>query len=60
MQKLTDGMRDFLERQPYATLATHNPDGSIHAVPLAYIFEDGLFFLAPSSSSKARNLAARP
>lgn len=60
-QKLTDGMREFLERQPFATLATHNPDGSIHVVPLSYLFEDGQFFLATSSSSrKARNLAARP
>ena len=27
-QKLTDGMRVFLERQPFAVLATYNPDGS--------------------------------
>ena len=60
-QKLTDGMREFLERQTFAMLATHNPDGSIHVVPLSYIFEDGRFFFATSSSSrKARNLAARP
>ena len=45
-QKLTDGMREFLERQPFATLATHNPDGSIHVVSLSYLFEDGQFFLA--------------
>lgn len=60
-QDLTDGMRGFLERQPFAMLATHNPDGSIHVVPLSYLFEDGRFFFATSSSSrKARNLAARP
>jgi PPOX class probable F420-dependent enzyme len=60
-QELTDGMRGFLERQPFAVLATHNPDGSTHVVPLSYMFEDGRFFLATSSSSrKARNLAARP
>ena len=60
-QKLTDGIREFLERQPFAVLATYNPDGSIHVVPLSYMFEDGRFFLATSSSSrKARNLAARP
>jgi nitroimidazol reductase NimA-like FMN-containing flavoprotein (pyridoxamine 5'-phosphate oxidase superfamily) len=42
-------------------LATYNPDGSIHVVPLSYIFEDGRFFFATSSSSrKARNLADRP
>ncbi len=60
-QELTDGMREFLERQPFALLATLNPDGSVHVVPLSYLFEDGRFFLATSSSSrKARNLAARP
>jgi PPOX class probable F420-dependent enzyme len=60
-QELTDGMREFLERQPFAMLATYNPDGSIHVVPLSYVFEKGRFFFATSSSSrKARNLAARP
>jgi PPOX class probable F420-dependent enzyme len=60
-QKVTDGMQEFLERQPFAMLATYNPDGSIHVVPLSYIFEDGRFFFATSSSSrKARNLVARP
>jgi PPOX class probable F420-dependent enzyme len=58
---LTNGMREFLEQQPFATLATHNPDGSIHVVPLSYMYEDGRFFFATASSSrKARNLAARP
>lgn len=60
-QELTDGMREFLERQTVAMLATYHPDGSIHVVPLSYIFEDGRFFFATSSSSrKARNLVARP
>jgi PPOX class probable F420-dependent enzyme len=60
-QELTDGMQAFLKRQPFAMLATHNPDDSIHLVPLSYIFEGGRFFFATSSSSrKARNLAARP
>ena len=43
-QKLTDGMRGFLERQPFAMLGTYNPDGLIHMVTLSYIFEDGRFF----------------
>lgn len=60
-QELTEGMQEFLKRQPFAMLATHNPDGSIHVVPVSYLFEDGRFFFATSSSSrKARNLAARP
>lgn len=60
-RELTETMRNFLERQPFATLATRNVDGTMHVVPLSYMFEDGRFFLAASSSSrKARYLAARP
>jgi PPOX class probable F420-dependent enzyme len=60
-QMLTDEMRRFLERQLFAMLATYNPDGSIHVVPLSYVFEGGQFFLATSSTSrKVRNLVARP
>lgn len=60
-RELTPRIQEFLEGQPFAMLATHNPDGSIHLVPLSYIFEDRRFFFATSSSSrKARNLAARP
>jgi hypothetical protein len=31
-------MRECLERQPFAVLATHNPDGSMRIVPLSYVF----------------------
>ena len=34
-QKLTDGMRWFLERQSFAMLGTYNPDGLIHMVTLS-------------------------
>lgn len=58
---LTDGMREFLESHMYLTLATRNPDGTLHVVPVAYRFVDGRFQVATSSSTrKARNLAARP
>lgn len=58
---LTDRMRRFLEGHMYLTLATRNPDGSLHVVPVAYLFEDGHFLVATSSATrKARNLAARP
>jgi PPOX class probable F420-dependent enzyme len=56
-----DGICQFLERQLYLTLATLNPDGSLHVVPLLYLFAEGRFYVATSSSTrKARNLAARP
>lgn len=58
---LTAGMRDFLESHVYLTLATRNPDGSLHVVPVAYRFESGRFHVATSSGTrKARNLAVRP
>jgi PPOX class probable F420-dependent enzyme len=59
-RELTDPMREFLARQPFATLATLNEDGSIHLVPTWYLFDDGQFFIATwSGSRKARNVAAR-
>ena len=59
-QKLTDGMRGFLERQSFAMLGTYNPDGLIHMVTLSYIFEDGRFFgdiVAESQSAQPRGSA---
>jgi Pyridoxamine 5'-phosphate oxidase len=61
MSTLSDSMRDILEARRYATLATHNDDGSIHTTPIWYLFENGIFYVgSPSSSRKARNAAARP
>jgi hypothetical protein len=61
MSTLSDSMREILEARHYATLATHNEDGSIHTTPVWYLFENGRFYVeSPSSSRKARNAAARP
>jgi PPOX class probable F420-dependent enzyme len=61
MSTLTDQIREILEARHYATLATHNEDGSIHLTPVWYIFDNQRFYVgSPSSSRKARNLAARP
>jgi PPOX class probable F420-dependent enzyme len=54
-------MRAILEGRHYATLATQDPDGSVHLTPVWYLFEDdALFIECPSTSRKARNVAARP
>jgi PPOX class probable F420-dependent enzyme len=54
-------MRAILEGRHYATLATQDPDGSIHLTPVWYLFEnDALFIECPSASRKARNVALRP
>lgn len=57
----TDAICELLGRQMYAILATRNPDGSIHAVPLVYRYAGGRLLMATSSKlQKARNIATRP
>ncbi|HSB10242.1 MAG TPA: pyridoxamine 5'-phosphate oxidase family protein [Blastocatellia bacterium] len=61
MQALKDSAREVLDGRHYATLATHNDDGTIHTTPVWYLFENGnLYVGSPSFSRKARNIAARP
>lgn len=60
MAKLSDSMRDFLNRRHYATLATFNDDGSIHLTPVWYLFEQERFFVATASDRKYKNIVARP
>jgi PPOX class probable F420-dependent enzyme len=61
MTTLTDFMRAILEGRHYATLATQDPDGSVHLTPVWYLFEkSSLYIECPSGSRKARNVAARP
>jgi PPOX class probable F420-dependent enzyme len=56
----TAAMRDVLDQQLYALLASRNPDGSIHAVPVVYLYADEQLLIATSSTTrKARNIAAR-
>jgi PPOX class probable F420-dependent enzyme len=61
MPTLSDQARETLEARHYATLATHNEDGTIHVTPVWYLFDNEKFYVgSPSSSRKARNVAARP
>lgn len=61
MPTLSDPVRQILEARRYAALTTHNADGSIHATPVWYLFENGRFYVgSPSTSRKARNVVARP
>lgn len=61
MSTLTDAMRQTLAERRYATLATHNDDGTIHLTPVWYLFERGRFYVESlSSDRKARNLVSRP
>lgn len=61
MRALNESAREFLSGPRYATLATHNEEGSIHTTPVWYLFENGNFYFGvPSFSRKARNVVARP
>src|SRR5579859_4527301 len=60
MASLTDALvRQFLDGRYIASLATQNPDGSIHMVAVWYWFDGSNVFVATASSSrKARNMQA--
>ena len=52
---------DFLRLHLTATLGTTNADGSVHLVPIWYLYDSGRLYLPTGSSSrKARNVRARP
>ncbi len=54
-------VRRLLDGKHIATLATENPDGSIHMVAVWYWFDGADVFVATSSRSrKARNLQSNP
>jgi PPOX class probable F420-dependent enzyme len=62
MASLTDALvRQLLDGRHIASLATHNPDESIHVVAVWYWFDGRDVFVATSSRSrKARNLQSNP
>lgn len=60
---LTDAARRILDRRLYAVLGTENDDGSVHVVPVLFLFDqDGGHILVETAAAtrKARNIAARP
>lgn len=58
MASLTDALvEQLLNGRHIASLATHNPDGSIHMVAVWYWFDGSKIFVATASRSrKARNM----
>lgn len=66
---LIPAQADFLERQRSARLATVDPDGQPHAVPICYALLDGLLYTPidekpktgdPRSLRRIRNILANP
>src|SRR5882672_3141618 len=62
MASLSDPLvRQLLEGRYVASLATQNPDGSIHMVAVWYWFDGAHLYVATSSRSrKGRNLQSNP
>jgi PPOX class probable F420-dependent enzyme len=53
--------RAFLDQRRHATLATVEPDGAPHVVPVWFVFRDDHLFVATNSGTrKFKNVAARP
>ena len=60
-QTLDPCFADLLQGRFIATLATHNPDATIHLTAVWFLYDSGSFFVATSSKSrKARDIAAQP
>jgi nitroimidazol reductase NimA-like FMN-containing flavoprotein (pyridoxamine 5'-phosphate oxidase superfamily) len=54
-------MTTLLTEARIARICCHNPDGTIHASPVWYIYEDGLIKIAIlRESAKARNIRLNP
>ena len=50
-------LKTFLSNTGYATLCTHNRDGSIHAAPVGYLYIDGrIEIISHASTRKNRNI----
>ncbi|HKV24227.1 MAG TPA: TIGR03618 family F420-dependent PPOX class oxidoreductase [Candidatus Acidoferrum sp.] len=61
LKPLDPALQQFLQGRRIATLATSNPDGTIHLTAVWYLLDAGSLFVATSSKTrKARNIAARP
>jgi PPOX class probable F420-dependent enzyme len=61
MPELTDELRALLAERRYATLATHDPEGTIHLTPVWFLFDDGRFYFASfAGSRKIENLRRNP
>jgi PPOX class probable F420-dependent enzyme len=59
MAEASENVKKFLSGTHYATLATHEEDGSVHLTPVWYLFENGKFFVETNEGAKkAKNVEA--
>lgn len=56
-----DALAELLESETIGVLCTFDPDLGIHAAPIHFLFDDGVFVMGTQPQSrKARNLARDP
>jgi nitroimidazol reductase NimA-like FMN-containing flavoprotein (pyridoxamine 5'-phosphate oxidase superfamily) len=61
MAELNNNLRAFIGERRIASVATINPDNSIHITAVWYLFEDDIFYIGVSSHSrKWKNIIVRP
>lgn len=61
MAKLDNDLRTFLGGRRIASIATVNPDNTIHVTAVWYLFENDIFYIGLSSHSrKWKNSIVRP
>lgn len=61
MVNINDDVRAFLSGRRIASLATRNEDGTVHAIAVWYLFENGVFYMSTSSGSRTgQNILRSP
>jgi PPOX class probable F420-dependent enzyme len=45
-------IEQFLDEETIAVLSTNNADGTIHAAPILFVFEDGIFHLGTQQGAQ--------
>lgn len=58
---LDSEQKDLLNQQFVARISTHNPDGTIHTVPIWFLYDDGtVIFGTQAITQKVKNIRADP
>jgi nitroimidazol reductase NimA-like FMN-containing flavoprotein (pyridoxamine 5'-phosphate oxidase superfamily) len=52
VSELTDELRALLTGRRYATLATDDPEATIHLTPVWFLFDDDRFYFESNSASR--------
>jgi len=57
----SDELNTFLAKPLMARLSTHNPDGTIHTIPIWYEYREGIILMSTQTiTQKVKNIQANP